>query len=191
MNKCIINECDRKSVSRKMCYRHYQNLTKYGNPIPRRERTLKVIIEEIGWKITKKGCWEWNGRKNWSGYGMIEIRRLGIKDQRAHRIVFEHLTGIKIGKKILMHTCDNPPCVNPKHLLIGTQLENIADMNKKERHWCYNRTKCPNGHNLTIEGATKVIKRKNRTDENACVKCDRERKKRWELKQKVGSPMRN
>ena len=181
MNKCKTRGCDRKSEAKGLCNRHYENLRIYGNVIPRRDRNLGEIIKEIGWTITKNGCWEWNGKKNWNGYGMIDIKRLGIVRQRAHRIVFEYLTGQKIGDKVLCHTCDNPPCVNPKHLFMGTMADNVNDMCKKGRHWCYSRIKCKNGHDLTLEGATKIVKH-GKTQEKLCIKCIRLRQQRYELK---------
>lgn len=95
----------------------------------------KVSLEERFWnKVLKKGhddCWEWTGSRNWDGYGQINVDG---KTRRAHRLSWVMSNRKKIPKNmVIMHTCDNPPCVNPSHLVIGTQAENMADREKKNR----------------------------------------------------------
>lgn len=77
-------------------------------------------------------CWLWQACKTGSsGYGQIVINR---KKFYAHRIAYELYNGpIPAGLNIL-HKCDNPICVNPDHLRVGTQLENVQDMIAKNRN---------------------------------------------------------
>jgi hypothetical protein len=71
-------------------------------------------------------CIEWRGRRRRGGYGMAG-------SQRAHRWAYEKFFGPIPDGLIVMHTCDNPPCVNPLHLKVGTQGENIRDARDKGR----------------------------------------------------------
>lgn len=83
-------------------------------------------------KIRKNQCWEWTGNKDDKGYGTIST---GYKKSpaKAHRISWEiHFGEIPKGLFVL-HACDNPSCVNPKHLMIGSQQANAIDMSKKGR----------------------------------------------------------
>ena len=78
-----------------------------------------------------EGCWEWTGkaRANY-GYGLIVI---GGRQERAHRVAWTLFYGdIPIGMFVLHH-CDNPPCVRPDHLFLGSQTANLADMTAKGR----------------------------------------------------------
>lgn len=75
------------------------------------------------------GCWLWTGARN--RYGLF---RLNGKVRKAHRVAWELTNGpIPDGLNVL-HTCDNPPCVRPSHLFLGTQAENVRDMWAKGRH---------------------------------------------------------
>lgn len=71
------------------------------------------------------GCWNWKGCTQGCGYGMILV---GRSKKLAHRVSWEMATGRKVQKgKIVLHTCDNPGCVNPDHLVEGTQRDNMGD----------------------------------------------------------------
>lgn len=78
------------------------------------------------WKKVNKadGCWEWTGHTSPHGYGMIAVA--GGK-RSAHRVAYElHRGTIPIGLSV-RHTCDNPLCVNPAHLVLGTAQDNVDD----------------------------------------------------------------
>jgi hypothetical protein len=85
------------------------------------------------WASVKKdprSCWEWQGHCKSGGYGYVRWRG---PQQLAHRVAWELEVGpIPEGLRVL-HKCDNPPCVRPDHLFLGTQADNVADMVAKGR----------------------------------------------------------
>ena len=90
------------------------------------ERLLKKI--EIN---NNNNCWEWRAGKNNLGYGMI---RDGKQMRTAHRVSYEEHNNTKIpANLVVMHSCDNPQCVNPSHLSLGTRQDNTKDMIQKGR----------------------------------------------------------
>jgi len=81
--------------------------------------------------VTDSNCWSWTGSKDRNGYGVFGHHR--NKQLRAHRAAYEfHVGAIPTGM-FVCHSCDNPSCINPKHLFVGTAKDNTQDMIKKQR----------------------------------------------------------
>lgn len=89
------------------------------------------LVERFWSKVDKSGdCWLWKASRDKSGYGCIGSDG---KVKKAHRVVWELTFGpIPEGMDVL-HRCDNPSCVNPSHLFLGTQDVNIHDRDNKNR----------------------------------------------------------
>jgi hypothetical protein len=86
------------------------------------------------------GCWEWTGVRNEKGYGQLRtMTESGSALERAHRLAWEFEYGAIPKGMLVMHRCDNPPCVRPDHLFIGTPADNMADKIAKGRAWRHPR----------------------------------------------------
>jgi hypothetical protein len=99
----------------------------------RRRRTPQELLDHYG--IRKHtGCIEWHGAQTKDGYGLLTWRDGDLKrTTTAHRKAYELKHGPISDDICVMHTCDNPPCVNVDHLAPGTQLDNIQDCISKGR----------------------------------------------------------
>lgn len=132
-------------------------------------------LAEVGWTTLPGGCWEYNGRRDPSGYGIHAHIRM-------HRVSFELHKGPIPDGLLVRHTCDNPPCINPEHLITGTRADNVADMIARGRHWHQRQTHCIRGHEFNEEN-TRITKNGNRR----CRPCSTWLVNEWRAKQRVAA----
>ncbi len=97
-------------------------------PAQLEDKDLKRFWSKV---LKTRTCWEWRGHKTTKGYGRFWLKG---KTRMAHRISFivENSKLIPVGK-VIMHSCDNPSCVKPAHLVLGTQKQNVNDCFSRNR----------------------------------------------------------
>lgn len=124
----------------------------FGEALAGRGVVNKLSMEESFWRWVSRGdgCWEWKGAKDKDGYGILTFRG---KTYRANRVSLQ-LDGRPAGKgTYACHHCDNPACVNPRHLYPGTPSQNVADARRRKRLAVgERRSKLTNDQVLAIRG---------------------------------------
>lgn len=90
-------------------------MVKVGWRRPLGERLLYDIVGD---------CWEWTKCRNPTNYGLINIDG---SSRLAHRVAYSHWVEPIPASTHVLHKCDNPPCINPEHLYLGTQQDNVRD----------------------------------------------------------------
>lgn len=178
---CCIEGCTRRrETSHGYCLLHYKRWKRHGDPSVT-TISLETSLASRSNRIRKTdSCWIWEGAKTTDGYGVYRSRG---KNYLVHRQAWTEAHGqeIPVGM-VVCHTCDNPPCVNPDHLWLGTPLENNADKVRKNRHYTGGAPKsetCKRNHEWTPENT--IIgpdgKRRCRTCKNLMWRLANQRKK--------------
>lgn len=177
------SECSRPVSTRGWCKSHYDAWLRTGDPKSYRGDRSSVPLwdklQEIGWtRNAATGCNEWNGYRNELGYGQFRPGHGPLV--RVHRIVYAQLVGQLAENEQVLHSCDNPSCSEPSHLMKGKAVANMQDMRSKRRGYKDRWTHCPNGHEYPEDAPPKWNK-------NRCRECARERNRRYEARCKEAS----
>lgn len=113
--------------------------------------------------VSSDECVTWVGAIRNDGYGQISISGRPV---RVHRLVLFLNTGT-IGEHVL-HSCDNPVCINPQHMSWGSDSDNARDKVNRGRHHNQKKTHCPQGHEYTDDNLAKHALKTNRRQ---CLTC--------------------
>ncbi len=139
---CTIDGCGKKSYAYGLCRSHDRRKQLYGDPL--------VVIQEQNHGLTtaqrflkrvekkENGCWDWTASTiGETGYGQFNLNNRPVIASRMAWILFRgEIPEDDSAYRTLhvLHRCDNPKCVNPDHLFLGTHKDNVKDMVAKGRH---------------------------------------------------------
>lgn len=119
--KCSAEGCDREAAVKCLCQRHYMRMRRYGR---------LTTVRHVGkfWEKVQKGdpkdCWPWLGYQRTSGHGLTMLEGMPIHTSKKAWILTHG--PVPDGLHVL-HKCDNAVCCNPKHLYLGTPIDNAID----------------------------------------------------------------
>lgn len=141
--KCSNDWCSKPAKVRGWCNNCYSRFQNGKDPTtkPRPKAPKNLALEDRlsfrGWTVIQRNtpyaegpCWEWGGSRDRKGYGTLSLPPKTTVF--AHRLAYT-LWVSDPGDAGVLHHCDNPPCINPKHLWLGTTKDNLQDMTRKER----------------------------------------------------------
>jgi len=156
MRICTIEGCEKEVHAKGWCMAHWSRWYKRGSPdvflTMRGARTAEQARKFLRSRctVTSSGCWQWNGAHDTRGYGFVIYDG---KRTRTHRLAYLLFKG-PVKNLCVCHRCDNPPCINPEHLFLGTQTDNMNDARNKGRmeSWGTPRDKVHIARRLRNEG---------------------------------------
>ena len=144
---------------------NYPKLKYYRPIIVTPEFVVRFELKVVRDDCMPNGCHIWTASVNHKGYGTVGFNG---KTYRAHRVSYTIYKGqIPDGLQVC-HRCDNPPCVNPAHLFLGTQSDNEKDKIAKGRNSQLAKTHCPKGHEYA--GNNLYLDKHNHRSCRACQK---------------------
>lgn len=130
------------------------------------KRDIKAHLEKSIKIVQRSPCWEWQKSRDKHGYGYVGQ---DAKTKKAHRVSYETFIGLIPEGMCVLHRCDNPPCINPEHLFLGTLKQNALDRDAKHRGPDSKKLYCKRGHLFSAENL--VVSVLKNYGKRVCKKC--------------------
>lgn len=122
---CSIKGCTNKYYAKSYCGKHYANVSRHGSPeAPNRSKRIEFLIDPNNCFVCTSHS------KNKDGYPIVSYNK---KTWIASRFVYTQMFGEIPNGLLVRHTCDNPNCINPEHLIVGTPQDNMNDRDERGR----------------------------------------------------------
>lgn len=131
MMTCRIDGCEAKTVGRGLCRKHYARWWRWGDPSVVKRKAVESLADLLARTKRNGDCLEWQRSKNAEGYGSVAFAG---RIWSTHRLSYTLAVGVIPDGLLVCHHCDNPSCINPAHLFVGTNGDNVRDSVRKGRN---------------------------------------------------------